>query len=89
MRKVMVALRDRIAGTFMQPFFVPSLGVASRTLGDEIARKGEGNILATHPGDFELYELGHFHEETGVIHPHDKPEFVMQVSALVQEQSNA
>lgn len=83
--KTIVCLRDRIAGSYMQPFFVPSLGVASRNLGDEIRRGGENNVLATHPGDFELFELGVFDEETGRMTLHESPVFQLQVSALVYD----
>lgn len=82
--KMICCLRDRIAGNFLQPFFVPSAGVAARQLGDEVRRVADGNLLNTHPGDFELFDLGHFDEETGVIRSHSSPVFLMQVSALAE-----
>lgn len=60
MKYVMLAVRDRAADVFGQPFFQTSIGGAIRSFSDEINRKGDNNMLAQHPEDFDLYELGSY-----------------------------
>ena len=55
-----IAVRDRAADVFAQPIFVPAVGVAIRSFGDEINRKEAGNLMAQHPEDFDLYLLGEY-----------------------------
>jgi hypothetical protein len=83
MMKLICCLRDLRAEQFMQPFFVPTIGVASRNLEDEYDRGGEGNMLKAHPGDFDLYQLGSFDDETGYLHPADGPIRILNVASLV------
>lgn len=60
-------LKDTKAEAFMTPFFVPTMGVAFRSLGDEIAVPREGNTLAAHPEDFQLWTLGTYDNDTGKL----------------------
>ena len=57
-----VILRDIKANVYGNPMFVASLGGAIRSFGDEIA-KTDGNPLALHPDDFELYHFGEYDEK--------------------------
>lgn len=81
--KIICALFDKKAGEYMQPMFVPALGIAYRSLSDEIARGGEGNVLAPHHEDFQLWQLGLFDTETGVIVSDGCPKMICEVSTLV------
>lgn len=63
MKKHICAIRDRQMDAFMQPFFIPALGLAIRSFQDEI-KNPEGQ-MNKHPEDYELYHLGNFDEETG------------------------
>lgn len=65
--KIIMCLRDTKSELFMQPFFVPTVGVAVRNLQDELSRGGDDNQLAKHPGDYQLYSLGVWDDETGMI----------------------
>lgn len=65
--KVIAAIRDVKAGIFMQPFFVPAVGVAVRNVQDEVRRVADDNMLNMHPEDFELWQLGTFDDETGEV----------------------
>lgn len=77
MKKLMLVLRDRTAESFLAPFSVPALGVAYRNLADVVARRSEPeNILAQHPEDFDLYEIGWFDEESGVLGALETPRFL-------------
>ena len=59
-----VIIRDIKANAYGNPIFVNSLGGAVRSFGDEVS-KTDGNPIATHPEDFELYYAGDFEPETG------------------------
>jgi len=58
------SIRDSALGSFQRPFFVPTVGVAIRGFGDEVARGGD-SVLSAHPEDYELFELAHFDEVSG------------------------
>ncbi|UDN67605.1 nonstructural protein [robinz microvirus RP_71] len=58
-----IATRDIVANVYSTPMFVPHIGQAIRSFGDECQRKEKGNILAEHPEDFELYLLGTYNDE--------------------------
>lgn len=60
--KVM-AIRDRAAACFGQPFFSPATGAAIRSFSDAI--NGQDKTLSAHPEDFDLYELGVFSDQDG------------------------
>ena len=65
MRLVVVAVRDRAADAYMRPFFVPTIGMAVRSFGDEVQRAATDNPMWSHPEDYDLYLLGQFDEDTG------------------------
>lgn len=70
MKRIVVSVYDRKLVAFGQPWFVPAVGAAIRAFGDEI--NGDGPA-AKHPGDYELFELGVFDEETGKFTNLDAP----------------
>lgn len=81
--KLMLALYDKKQEQFLLPFFVPTLGVAYRSIQDEISRGGEGNMLAAHPGDFQIFEIGVFDEDTGHFATGSIPRMVCEVGQLL------
>lgn len=64
---VVVAVFDSAVNAFGRPIFVPSIGVALRSFGDEVNRKAEDNQMFQHPEDFVLHYLCDFDEESGVF----------------------
>lgn len=84
--KVVVALRDNVSEMFMQPMFVPSVGIAYRSIQDEAARGGEDNVLAKHGEDFTLYHLASFDESTGALVPLSAPFVLVEVAALLKKE---
>lgn len=52
------AIRDRALDAFMQPIFVPSLGLAIRSFSDEVNRPE--SPMHAHPDDYDLYEIGSY-----------------------------
>ncbi|WNK14353.1 MAG: nonstructural protein [Microvirus sp.] len=67
MTRIMMSLFDKKAGSYGQPFFVVSNGAAFRSIGDELRRGGDDNVLAKHPSDFELYVVGSFDDVTAEL----------------------
>lgn len=65
MQKIMVAVRDRAAQCYAQPFVVPRLEVAIRMFKDE-ANREQGDMFSN-PNDFELWVIGHFDDITGMV----------------------
>ena len=59
-----VIIRDIKANAYGNPIFVNSIGGAVRSFGDEVI-KTDGNPIAQHPEDFELYYAGDYEPETG------------------------
>lgn len=66
MKMQIVALRDTVANVYGQPMFVASIGGAIRSFGDQCqGEPTDQNQLAKHPGDFEMWHLGTYDDETG------------------------
>lgn len=64
---IICAVKDTASQGFNNPFFVPAAAVAIRSFRAEVNRASSDNQLYQHPEDFELYELGSFDQDTGVI----------------------
>lgn len=79
----LLVLKDLKAEAFMTPFFAPTNGVAFRELQDQLRKGGDGNVLASHPEDFELYELGSFDPADGGLFVHDQPALLTNVAKLI------
>jgi len=65
-----VAIYDNAVECFSQPSFVPALGVAVRSFGDEVKREGtpdRPNNLNLHPDDYELFEIGTYDDQTAEL----------------------
>ena len=73
MINVICSVKDRAADAFGRPLFVPSVGLAIRSFTDEVNRSADDNQMHHHPDDFDLYELGTFDDNTGIIVCHVTP----------------
>lgn len=68
MKIYMVAMRDIVANVFGAPSVAPQLGAAIRAFGDGCQNTGDpNNTLAKHPEDFELWVVGEWDDETGML----------------------
>lgn len=81
------AVRDSATGSFGSPMFLVSDGHAMRVFGDEVNRVADDNMLARHPGDFELYKLTTFDTSSGRFAPVDDPAvlFVRAKDLIIKE----
>lgn len=61
------AIRDRALGAYMQPWVAQTPGLATRMFQDELGNK-EGQMFR-HPDDYDLYHIGEFNQDTGVLVP--------------------
>lgn len=53
---------DTKAKAYMQPFMLPTVGMAIRAFSDSINKEGtEANL---HPHDYQLFHLGNFDDQT-------------------------
>lgn len=73
MKLVMCAMRDQLTG-FMNPFPVVNEGVAKRDF--KIVINDKDQKLYYNPAHFDLYRIGDFDTETGVLVPCD-PEIIV------------
>ncbi len=83
MKLLIVSVRDRSADVFGQPMFVTTKGGAIRSFGDEVNRRAEGNVLAAHPEDFDLYFLGTY-DDSNAMFETVRPESVAVGKDLVR-----
>lgn len=67
MRMIVVALFDVKAGQFQQPLFVQTIGIGTRAVADAVNGGDRSELVARHPEDFRLYELGLFDTDSGVF----------------------
>lgn len=65
MKLVMCAVRDSALDAFVRPFCVPAVGAAVRGFSDEVNRSE--SEMNKHPSDYELFEVGSFDEDSGLV----------------------
>lgn len=65
MRLIVVAIKDRAVDAFMLPQFVAHVGAAVRGFSDAVNNKD--SQFHGHPEDYDLFELGHFEDTTGLF----------------------
>lgn len=82
MKLQIFVVRDSKANTFGNPFFLSSVGVAVRSLSDEINRQQDPTTLSNHPEDFELYHLGEYDPIPGRFELFPDPRSVTVCSQL-------
>lgn len=61
------SVRDSATQAFSQPMFVPSPAFGLRAFSDEVNRADPSNQLYRHPGDYELWVIGYFDEDSGTF----------------------
>jgi len=76
------AILDLKTSTFARPFFMHNTGEAVRAIGDS-CDKGTESLLAKHPQDFVLYEIGSYDDATGLMQSNTKVTVVGPLSEFV------
>lgn len=72
------SIRDKKGEMFSPPFYQATHGLAERAF-TKAATDPQSNVNQ-YPGDFDLYHIGTFNDQTGKFSPLDSP--VHQLSAL-------
>lgn len=70
MKLKLFAIRDAKTASFGNPIVFQARGQAIRSVSDEVNRRNSGEqstTLQQHPEDFELFEIGEFDTDTGLI----------------------
>lgn len=81
MKSIVVCLRDVKADTFLPPNLERNYETAKRSL--ENALSDKKSLLFTHASDFDLWEIGVFCSESGIIVPTVPLKLICSVSSLV------
>lgn len=75
----MFSVHDKAVNAFMSPFFAPTDAAAVRMLKDALNDPSSG--FARHSGDYTLYCVGVFDDQSGVVAPQG-PDRVIELIAL-------
>lgn len=84
MKLVILSVRDRKADCFGRPFYAPTVASAVRGFADELNR-ADGE-LNKHPEDYDLFELGEFHDSNGKFCLLESPAQVAVGDQLVKKE---
>lgn len=77
MKYLAFCIRDVQVGAYNRPYFMVSKGQAIRSFTDEVNRPSDDNPLYKHPSDYEMFCVGEFDEDTGLLVPLPQPELVV------------
>lgn len=77
------SIYDKKATVHMSPVFVPNTVTALRSVAATLTEK---NNLSMYPGDFALYELGYFDQDSGLIISNGNPVFVEELQNLMPKE---
>ena len=77
MQKIYV-LYDSKSETYTPPTVNPARGQALRSFSDAVNGDKKTSVLASHPEDFTLFEIGDFDPKTGNISLYDAKQSVSQ-----------
>lgn len=77
---VLVALRDVKGGFFHPPISERSIAVAVRSVSDAV--KDQKHALSRHPADYQLYQVGSYFDDHGVIDTFTVPLLICEVASL-------
>lgn len=62
-----ISIHDTASKTYLPPFNVRHIGEAKRHFAGSV--NGGDNLIAQNPGDFTLFRIGRYDDETGVLEP--------------------
>lgn len=80
MKSKIFCLRDQKIGIYDRPFPAPTKEAVFRQLADDVT-SGKGD-LAKYPGDFDVYEIGMYDSETGVMTGYPAPQHLTSCLAF-------
>ena len=84
MKYKLVAIRDNKANMFWQPQVQTNYDTAKRDFAIMINSSEARSVTGFAPGDFDLYCVGVFDSESGVIEPAKVPEFLVNGRSVLE-----
>ncbi|UDN67797.1 nonstructural protein [robinz microvirus RP_121] len=78
------AVRDVKSASYANPFFSPNNQTATRAFAMEVNRQDAQNLLYTNHADFQLYYVGDFNPDTGVLSGKE-PEYLTDGTAVLRQ----
>lgn len=81
MSQMMFSIYDKKARDYSSPFISKTQQDAIRKVASTL-QKG-GTLLSQFPEDYELYYVGGFDPDTGLLLPMDRPEIIMRVDNIL------
>lgn len=86
MRREILMIRDTVANQYMPPTFVASIGVAMRSLSDELSPNGQApDTMKKHARDYEIFHFGSFDDELGTFDLFERPISLGLLNVLVPQ----
>lgn len=71
MKLYVFSIFDSKAEVFNTPIFLPAIGQARRTFGDQV--NDESSPFNKHPGDYTLFQIGTYESDNGKLTPEKTP----------------
>lgn len=75
------SIRDAKAECFNQPFFQKTHGEAERNFTQLV--KDQKSMIAQFPEDYDLYYLGTYDDQTGLVKVLDTPQHVIKAISVI------
>lgn len=70
------SIRDQKGEAFLTPFFQKTHGEAERSFRE--LTKNKDSLVSKYPEDYDLYHIGKYDDQTGVIQPNDTPQHIIK-----------
>lgn len=83
-KRPILCVKDRALDTFGNPFVQQTTAQAVRGFTDEVNSDPSRSAVAQHPDDYDLYIIGHYHDETAEITNITPPELVVRGKDLIR-----
>ncbi|QXP44237.1 MAG: nonstructural protein [Arizlama microvirus] len=80
------SIRDQKAEVYNTPFFQKSIGEAERNF-ETLVNDGKSTVNQ-YPQDFDLFYLGDYDDNLGVMRSLEAPQHVIQAIALKRKETN-
>ena len=85
MKLLVYSIYDSKAEAYLRPFFVPTKGLAIRSVTEGLA--DPHSSLAKHVADYTLFEIGEYDDATGVVTMHKTHENLGVLIGLISQDS--
>jgi len=80
MLKQMYSIRDSKAQIFHIPYFNNTHGEAERNFSELV--KDEKSMISKYPDDYDLYHVGTYDDQTGLVESLDTPQHMLKAAIL-------